>query len=213
MIRRTVTLVMALLLGGAVGAIGGLAMQDDNASPAPATVPTTVPSLTTVAAPDLDVGVLLLWTRDRLPGGLSARVAALPSVVGVAAVRGGTIDLTGTRDDSGQTVDELVDGWAIPLDAIAIDAASYATFLSAAVADPVRRLQPGLALLGSTSAGLRRIGPGGTVLLAGAGARSISVVMDDELVGAAELVLDERDPAAATLTAERYLLVSYRGAR
>jgi hypothetical protein len=213
MIRRALALGAAVLAGTTVGAVGGLAVQDD-ARDQTASAPTTVGApITTVALPAVDAGVLLVWTRDRLPAGLAATVGALPGVSRVAAVRGGTLDLVGSRDHSGQVVDEPGPGWAIPLDAIAIAPGAYAAFLPAGAAGPVRSLQSGEALLGTTSARLRGSAAGGTVELAGSGARAVVGVVDDELVGAAELVLDERDPAAATLAAERYLLVSYVGPR
>jgi hypothetical protein len=210
-IRRAVLLALALAVGMFAGAIGGLAVQDDARLPPAA--PTTTASPPSTRLEQHDGGVLLVWTRARLATGLAERVARTAGVVAVAAVRAGTLGLTESRRAGGELVDTVPAGWSIPLDVIGVDPATYAAFLPAGGADAVRRLEPGRALLGTTSAALRRLGPGGSITLGELGVQEVDAVIDDQLVGAAELVIHHHDPAAATLEAERYLLVRYRGAR
>ena len=189
------------LVGLLVGAGASLAVEEPEPEVA------DPPTVATVPVPVSEEGLLLVWTSGGLPAGLAALVAKVPDVVGVTSVRGGAIDLRRSLDDDGRVVDELPEGWGIPLDAIAVDA----TFAGFAGRD-VPRLGPGQALLGRTSARLRRVGPGGALEVDG-GRVTVAGVVDDELVGGAEVVFDVAEGARHGVSRERYLLVRHRGAR
>jgi hypothetical protein len=101
----------------------------------------------------------------------------------------------------------------IPLEAIAFDPATYMGFLPASARAAFRRLAPGEALLGATSARLRRVGPGGRLELAGGRRLTVAGVVDDALVGAAEVAVSRMGGPAVGLDRDRYALLAYRGGR
>ena len=103
----------------------------------------------------------------RLPGGLAARVGRVRGVRAVTVVKGGLVGLTGSVDADGRPVDRPRPGTTVPLEAIGFDPATYPALLPASARAAFTRLRPGEALLGATSARLRRLGPGGRLRLAG----------------------------------------------
>jgi hypothetical protein len=105
--------------------------------------------------------VLLVWTPGRLPGGLAGRVGRVRGVRAVTVVKGGLVGLAGSVDTDGRPVDRPRPGTTVPLEAIGFDPATYPALLPAAARAAFARLGPGEALLGATSARLRRLGPGG----------------------------------------------------
>jgi D-alanyl-D-alanine carboxypeptidase len=226
----------AALLGVAVGAGVALALQrppDPPRSlpspvatrvPAPvrAAVPTpTGPTATAPAAAAAPADrVLLVWTPGRLPGGLAGRVGRVRGVGAVTVVRGGLLGLAGSVDAEGRPVDRPGPGATVPLETIGFDPATYPDLLPASARAAFARLRPGEALLGATSARLRRLGPGGRLRLvpgpgqAGTGRwLTVAGVVDDDLVGAAEVAVTTAGARAAGITRDRYLLLAYRGGR
>lgn len=168
---------------------------------------------TTVPAAEPGPLVLLAWTPNGLDPGLAAAAAADPAVSATSIVRGATIDLVGSRDAGGATVDEPAPGWAIPLDAVAIDPAAHAGFVSVADREAIAALGDGEALLGTTSARLRRLGPGGVLDLAGGRSVTVAAVVSDSAVGGAELAVDRSTGERLGVATDRYLLAAYDGDR
>jgi D-alanyl-D-alanine carboxypeptidase len=213
---------------------GGEPAASTSASPAApptgAAAPAPLPTRAATAPADR---VLLAWTPNRLPAGLAGRVRRAPGVRAVTVVKGGRLDLAGSVDADGRAVDRPPRGMAIPLEAIAFDPASYTGFLPASARAAFRRLGPAEALLGATSARLRRLGPGGRLRVSAAdaggrrgpgnpegvprssGARWLTVagVVDDALVGAAEVAVSRAGGRALGLDRDRYALLAYRGTR
>lgn len=131
----------------------------------------------------------IAWTSGALPDGFADRVAGLDGVTAVSVVRANPVDLRGSWDAEGNAVDQPPAGTAIPLDALAVDPHAYAASLPPGARAPFSALAPGSVLLGERSAGLRGLGPGATLEL-GTGERvTVTDVVDDELVGHAEIVL------------------------
>jgi hypothetical protein len=163
--------------------------------------------------------VLLVWTPGRLPAGLAARVGRVRGVRAVTSVKGGLLGLAASADADGRPVDRPRAGTTIPLEAIGFDPATYPALLPASARASFRRLRPGEVLLGATSARLRRLGPGGRLRLdrAPGGRRgrwlTVAGVVDDTLVGAAEVALTLAGARTTGVTADRYLLAAYRGER
>jgi hypothetical protein len=226
----------AALLGVAVGAGVALAMQRPPDPPpavpapvatrAPEPVRAAVPTPTgpTATAPAAAAGppdrVLLVWTPGRLPGGLAGRVGRVRGVGAVTVVRGGLLGLAGSVDADGRPVDRPGPGATVPLEAIGFDPATYPDLLPASARTAFARLRPGEVLLGATSARLRRLGPGGRLRLAPGPGRAgtgrwltVAGVVDDDLVGAAEVAVTTAGARAAGITRDRYLLLAYRGGR
>ncbi|MBS3941597.1 MAG: M15 family metallopeptidase [Actinobacteria bacterium] len=193
----------------------------DGAPAPPSDAPSASPTPATEAGePDPqpsagDTGDLLLaWTLGGLPPGFVDAVAALPEVEQVTVVAGDLVDLVASADADGRAADVLDAGWAIPIDAIAIDPAAYAAIRVAAAgetADVIANLAPGEALLGATSAELRGLAAGATITLGGGVDLTVRGVVDDDLVGAAEVVVTTADAAAVGVTTDRFVLLRHRG--
>jgi D-alanyl-D-alanine carboxypeptidase len=230
---------VAVILGSAVagGLLGGGAMvaiqaadtaPSDPAAPRPAsadraaTNPTRPTTRPLAAPPPTDMpasvpAVLLAWSRGPagrgLDPGLEPAAAALPGVSATSLVRAGGLDLVGSRDMEGRRIDTLAPGWAIPLDAAAVDPARHADFVPIADRAAVAGLRPGDAVLGRTSAELRRLTVGGVVELAGGQSVVVSAIVEDASIGGAELAVDVPTGERLGLTTPRYLLMAYRGDR
>jgi D-alanyl-D-alanine carboxypeptidase len=155
---------------------------------------------------------MLVWAPNRLPAGFAARVGALPGVRRAVAVVSGTVWLTRSRDPAGHVVDQPPRGMAIPLDLAGASPKALAPLLPAADHRLLAALDRGGAILGTTSARLRRLGPGGTLELGRPGdpARRVvrvAGVLPDRDVGGHELLVSRRQAAALGQTTDRYLLV------
>jgi hypothetical protein len=157
--------------------------------------------------------VLLAWTQGRLDSGLGPAAAGLRTVSATSTVRAGTVDLVASRDTEGQAVDDLARGWAIPLDAAAIDPSRHAEFVPLADREAIAGLGPGEALLGRTSAELRRLAPGGVIEAPGGQQVVVTAIVEDASIGGAEIAVDLRTGERLGITTPRYLLVAYRGDR
>jgi D-alanyl-D-alanine carboxypeptidase len=211
----------AALVGLVVGVGGTLALQgppDPPRSLPPPVVSRPPAPAATVPRPAAAADrVLLVWTPGRLPGGLAGAAGRVRGVRAVTVVRGGLLGLAGSVDADGRAVDRPRPGTSIPLEAIGFDPATYPALLPASARAAFARLGPGEALLGSTSARLRRLGPGGRLRLAQGDGRgrwlTVAGVVDDALVGAAEVAVTTAGARAVGITRDRYLLLAYRGGR
>jgi hypothetical protein len=172
----------------------------------PAAVPPARPAPTPPA-------VLLAWTPSRLDDGLATTAASLPAARATSVVRGGVLDLVGSRDMEGRVVDRLDAGWVIPLDAVAVAPADHAAFVPLADRAAVAELGAGEALLGRTSAELRRLSAGAVIDLTGGQSVVVAGVVEDATIGGAELAVDLATGERVGLDRPRYLLVAYDGDR
>ena len=147
-------------------------------------------STTTTLAPEPAATTYLIWAS----GGMGDDfVAAVRDVLPKAALVAGNLVKLGT--DRAE--------WWIPLDAIAIDPDEHAFH------DPegsLRSLVPGTIALSSSSAGLRGVSVGDALEIGGQ-FYIVSVIVDDTLVGAAEVVFHIRDVDSGVGT-PRYFLVA-----
>ncbi|HSS10551.1 MAG TPA: M15 family metallopeptidase, partial [Acidimicrobiales bacterium] len=160
-----------------------------------------------------DPSTLLVWTSSPLPGGLGlgARLAQLPGVDQVTTVRAGTVPLVASWDGEGQPVDRPPAGFIIGLDTMAFDPATYPAFLPLSARATFERLGAQQAILGATSARVRRLGVGATLQLGDGRRYTVAAVVDDRLVGATELTVSMA--SAAVQLPPSYLLVGYHGDR
>jgi hypothetical protein len=216
-----VLVAVAAVVGLLAGAVGAAAWQEREPSPASSAggaggaSPTSEPPVEVAErpAPDPVVAgpdVLLAWTAGGLPAGFGTAVDQLEPVDASTVVQGGTLDLVRSRDAGGVAVDVPLAGMAIPLDAIAVDPATYPDLVPAADRQAFRGLLPGQALLGSSSAELRGLGPGAVLELAGGRSLLVTAVVADELVGAAEVVVragaGTDESGGLGIARERYVL-------
>jgi hypothetical protein len=222
-VKRGVLLGVLALIGLVAGAVVGAAVDDNGPMPSndAAVAPTAVVSSLDqppAAAGDLlpvrtDADLLMAWTPGGLPAGFADAVASLEPVTATAVVAGNTVDLVASRDPAGMPVDVPPAGMAIPLDAIAVDPATYPDFVPEADGQRFRGLLPGEALLGTTSARLRGLAAGSQIDLAGGATVTVAGVVDDALVGAAELVVSTLGADSLGITTPRYVLVHAAGER
>lgn len=184
---------------------GEAASRDERRAPDPTTA-------TSASEPE-PAPTLLVWTSGGLTPELPEQVAGLPGVEDVAVVRGDLVDLVATSDADGVPVDAAPPGMRIPLDALAIDPVTYPPFVSGTDAEVLAALGPGEAVLGETSARLRRLDRGGVLELAGGATVTVVGVVADESVGAAELVVAASAAPGLGVETPRFLLVAYTGGR
>jgi hypothetical protein len=152
------------------------------------------------------VSTLLAWTPGRLPDGFGETIADLPAVGSVTVVRSGVAWMDRWRDQAGPT-EVAAPGYRIPVEVASIERRSYATFVPPADRGIVTGLRG--AIVGRTFARLHGIGSGGTVVLGG-DAVDVEAVVDDELVGAHEIVLPVRLGARLGIVRPRYMLIAPR---
>jgi D-alanyl-D-alanine carboxypeptidase len=207
--RRAAWMVAAVAVGILIGAIATAAIQDSSGTPR---VPPE-PRAQEAPVPEPDERVLLVWTSGGLPPAFAEQVAAIPGVSRVTVAGGDLVNLTASFSADGRVVDSPPPGLTIPIDALAIDPSSYAAFFDGSAQAQLRALPPGQALLGATSAGLRRLGAGGVVQLDNGAQVTVAGVADDEVVGAAELVVDAATAPAVGINTPRFLLVAYNADR
>jgi D-alanyl-D-alanine carboxypeptidase len=230
-VKRAAVIVGAALAGALLG--GGLmvAVQaaDRPATDASARRTSVERGATTLAPPstrplpstsgtasEAAPSVLLAWSSGAgrgLDPGLEPAAVGFPGVGATSLVRAGGLDLVGSRDMEGGQVEALAPGWAIPLDAAAVDPARHADFVPVADRAAIDGLRPGNAVLGRTSASLRRLAVGGVIELTGGRSVVVSGVVEDASIGGAELAVDISTGERLGLTTPRYLLVAYRGDR
>ena len=131
----------------------------------------------------------LAWMPGGFPDGFAAKIPSLAGVARAVVVAGDTRWLTRSISSSGTVVDDPTPPYAIPIDAFAVDPEAYAPFVSSAYRGLlVRTLQRGEAVLGATSAHLRRIGPGGRLSF-GAHTVTVGAVVPDPVVGWSEMLV------------------------
>jgi hypothetical protein len=208
---RRVALAIALLAGIASGIAVTSAVRAE--SPTPPLPPVEPAAITVTTVPTPTSGVLLVWVPGGLPAGFVDRLHRSSAVDAVTVVLGDTAQLASSRDADGVVVDRPSGGRTIPLDAIAIDCTSWSAVAPITDASAVCSLGADEALLGTTSARLRRLGAGSTITLANGTTVRVAGVVDDHVIGAAELVVPLVGAAAVGIDTERYVLATYHGDR
>ncbi|MBW3602069.1 MAG: M15 family metallopeptidase [Actinobacteria bacterium] len=174
-----------------------------------ATPPAAAPPTQT---PDVPARTLLVWTAGGLPPGLPAAVEALAGVTAVSVIQGGEGRLIRSARADGSAVDAPSAGWFIPLDVLAVHPDAAEAFISGPDRAVIAALRPGDALLGRTSAALRRVGVGGRLEF-DRGAVTVAGIVDDLSVAGAEAVVHADDAHRLGVETRRALLVAYRGGR
>jgi D-alanyl-D-alanine carboxypeptidase len=150
--------------------------------------------------------VLVVRRRGGVPPSWRERLHRTAGVTAVARTERTQALLRRSRRAGGQTVDLAPKGYAIPLDALIVQPRAYADVLPKAGAQ-IRRLRRDTALLSRTSARLRRLARGDRLTLASGRELRVAGVVDDGLVGFAELVLTD-DGAGGVRDGTRQLVVA-----
>lgn len=175
------------------------------------TAENSIPTTTSRPAPALD-DVLLIWTSGGLTDGFAEAISTSPSIATSSTVRGAELRLVAGQDRDGAETERHADGWAVPVDALALDPVDHASFIAEADGAAFALLEEGAALLSRTGATLRGVGEGATLTF-GSGAVTIVGVIDDASASGAELVVDLDTGRSLGILDEKFLLVRHRGDR
>jgi hypothetical protein len=205
--RRTATLLAAALVGLLLGGLVTLSIQARTIPAAPSRPGAPLPDPVTRPAP---AETFLAWTPRGLPDGFAARVRRLPEVGHLTVVAEDNVWLSRTWSVMGELVDRAPRPYLYPVDAAAVDPETFAAFLPPPDRGVLAMVEDGDGILGSTSASLRRLGPG-AILELQEGDRveriRIAAVLPDELMGAAELLVSEQTGRRIGIVRDRYLLM------
>jgi hypothetical protein len=173
--------------------------------PAAANIRPSQPAPTGAAPPDT-VPAWLAWIPGGFPESFRAKIDTAEGITQDVVVEGDTLWMTQSQDASGAVVDRPPSPYKIPIDAFAVDPNDYSPFLPADQRDAVvGALQDGKAVLGESSAKLRRIGVGGTMSFGGVTVR-VGAIAPDDAVGWSELLVDAKVGKRLGITHDRYLL-------
>lgn len=165
--------------------------------------------------------VLLAWSTDALPADAGAALAGVAGIEQVTAVRHATVDLVAARGATGAVGPDA--GFSIPIDTIAVDPAGYPSFVPPDRAATFARLGATDAILSRTGAALRGVHVGGELTFAVAATAgavdgseqtlTVVAVVDDAVIGGAELAVGVDAGDALGITQDRYLLIAHLGDR
>lgn len=231
---RVVAVAASLLIGMLIG--GWLMLTAQDAAPRQAvdtlsrtttpTRPTTPPSSAPSAdptdttrsspptsPPPFSDQVLLVWTPGQLPDGFSDWVSDLAGVSAVTTVRSGLLHVSESFSSTEKASYHSPEGFVIPIEVIAFDPATYPAILAGRDSELFGEIAPGEVVLGSTSARLRRLGPGGELVLEDGSRLAVEAVVDDVVIGGAEAAMPLEAAEPLGVDTERYLLIRYSGAR
>lgn len=178
--------------------------------PAATDAPTSTAPPTTVAG---EAPWFVVSVTGWIPDGFANPLAELPGVEVVSVVRIGNAAVVETRDGSGNVVDRTRRGFVIPVELQAIDPTGHAEFVPPEIAVRLDSLLPDQVILGESSARLRRLGPGATVVLEDGTELEVAAVVDDRWVGFAEMVTTVPDPDRLGTERDRYAVVRFDGTR
>ena len=211
--RRLFGLFGAGIGGAFAGVLLMISAQGSPSHPRATSSPTSTIPAKVAPLPEPTADVLLAWTPTTLDPRLAPAAHDLPEVEVVSEVSAGLTNLVASHDSDGAQVDRTDPGWAIPLDTIAIDPDDQARLASVADRDAVASLGPGQALLGRTSAGLRRLDVGATIDMEHGQTVVVAGVVEDATIGAAELAVDKATGLSLGVDNPRYLLLAHGGDR
>jgi len=153
----------------------------------------------------------LAWMPGGFPSSFRGLVGSLPGVRAAAVVAGDTLWMTDSSGASGAVAIRPTPPYKIPIDAFAVDPTEYGRFIPDAYRDQVvSTLAKGEAVLGTTSAKIRRVGPGGQLVFGTTGV-TVGAVMPDEVVGWSELMVSRKTGARLGVVDDRYLLAQMSG--
>jgi hypothetical protein len=140
----------------------------------------------------------LVWGL-RHPERAARRLRRDPAVSDATVLGRGVALLRRTRDARGRVAQRLRAGYAIPLDAIAVDPRRYARTVPPEARSAFARLRRGTTVISQTEGGLRRVGAGGVLELADGRRMRVAAVVDDAVLRDAEVAVAEGDPRVPPL--------------
>jgi hypothetical protein len=164
------------------------------------------PPAPTGSTPPDTVPAWLAWIPGGFPESFRATIDSADGITRDVVVEGDTLWMTESRGPNGAEVDQPPSPYEIPIDAFAVDPNEYAPFLPGDQRDAVvAALRDGKAVLGESSAKLRRIGVGGTMSFGGQTVE-VGAIAPDDAVGWSELLVNRDVGRQLGIEHERYLL-------
>ena len=153
----------------------------------------------------------LAWISGGFPSDFRARVRTVPDFRRTVVVAGDTRWMTASHAADGAPVDSPSPPFAVPIDAFSVNPTEYAPFLPRALRDQiVTALNEGKAVLGTTSAHLRRLGVGGSLTF-GEQTVTVGAVVPDDAAGWSEMLVSRDVGDRLGIVDERYLLALVDG--
>lgn len=149
---------------------------------------------------------VLVWVPGGVPDALAASVSDVEGVTTMSEVLGGTLDLVSSVGPDGHIITQTTDDRSIPLDTLSYDPATFRYFTDEATAEQISSLGSGDAIIGATSAELRGVGVGGSLRLGSGHELTISAVLDDDRVAAAEVVVAPQTARELGVGTRRFVL-------
>ena len=148
----------------------------------------------------------LAWITGSLPRGFAQRAAATHSLGRVVVVAGDTRWMNESRDSSGEVVDRPTPPYTIPIDAFSVDPAAYAPFVPDAYRSEVSdALRQGTAVLGESSAKLRRLDVGGSLTFDDQ-TIEVGAIVPNDVAGWSEMLVSRAAGKPLGIVDDRYLL-------
>ena len=217
-IRRFGGNVAAALVGALVGAILVLSVEGATRDAERATRPeqnTPSPELEIVSRRPVDPKrtILLAWAPGGLPAGAERAAEQLPGVLDATTVRAG-LDWIQRTHLSGAELDNPAPGFSIPFEVAFVDPTEYARYVAPSERASILALEPGIAVLAETAAGLRAhdMGvaaiAGMSIKMRGGSVRMSDVVSDVTTQGYEALLAG--DPPATWNRMDSFLLARVR---
>jgi D-alanyl-D-alanine carboxypeptidase len=208
-----ISLLLLLRPGGSTRTLAGPASATKTSRPSERSPDRSAGAATSAVSPSVSVSAdvtpvpaWLAWMPGGFPPGFAARIAAAPSLTRTVVVAGDTLWMTASQAAAGNQVDRPRPPYMIPIDSFAVNPNAYAPFLPDGSRDQiVAALERGQAVLGSSSAELRRVGPGGTISF-GDQTVEVGAVAPDDVVGWSELLVNGEVGRRLGITHDRYLL-------
>lgn len=145
-----------------------------------------------------------------LPESFTEGIARLPGAI-ASIVRVGNVAVVESHHADGTVIDRPPDGFVIPVELQQMSSNAHGHFVPDAVAEMLSRLANDEILLSASSAHLRRMGIGDDLLLDDGTVLTVAGIVDDEWIGAAEIVSTRPGPFPDTR--QRYVIVDYAGSR
>lgn len=154
----------------------------------------------------------LIWTAGGLPSSLPSRLASLEGADRLVVVAGDTAWMTRSADATGRLVDRPRPPYLIPMETFATDPDALRPFLPVALRDRVTSvLRRGEAVLGRTSAKLRRLEAGGILTFEGGIRIRIGIVVPDAVASWSEALVSDDVGDRLDVTDPRFTLLRTRG--
>jgi D-alanyl-D-alanine carboxypeptidase len=154
----------------------------------------------------------LMWRTGGLPPGLTPKLARLAGVRRSVVVADDTLWMTRSVRGSGAVVESAPLPYRIPIEVMATDARAMAPFLPGAWRTTVYDvLRAGDAVMGETSASIRRLGVGDRLVFKGRDRLTVGAIVPDEVASWSELMVSRSVGARIGIRHDRFALLQMGG--